>query len=182
MSTGQPRGFLRLCARHCALRRTGARNVSWGLAAEARGGVATGVPCRAVASRPAPLVGGTDERGAAVDFRLARNAVLNEVRRGRLRPVDVCDAHPELLRAAKHIGRPTGETCQVCAEAALVHVTYVFGPRLPAQGRCVDTTAEMRRLDRRADDLACYVVEVCPACSWNHLVRRVPIGGRRAAR
>ena len=117
-----------------------------------------------------------------MDFRLARNAVLNEVRRGRLRPVDVCDAHPELLRAAKHIGRQTGESCQVCEAAELVHVTYVFGPRLPSHGRCVDTTAEMRRLDRRPEDLACYVVEVCPGCSWNHLVRRVPLGGRRPRR
>lgn len=129
-------------------------------------------------TRPVPATGTDTGRAAAVDFRLARNAVLSEVKRGRLRPVDVCDAHPELLRAAKNIGRPTSESCQVCDKAELVHVTYVFGPRLPSQGRCVDTAAEMRRLDRRPEDLACYVVEVCPACSWNHLVRRVPLGGR----
>lgn len=139
------------------------------------------VPCAAVATRPAPLTGADRDQAAAVDFRLARNAVLNEVRRGRLRSVDVCDAHPELLRAAKNVGRATEERCQVCEGAELVHVTYVFGPRLPSHGRCVTTASELRRLDRRVEDLACYVVEVCPACSWNHLVRRVPLGGRRSS-
>lgn len=119
-----------------------------------------------------------DDRAAAVDFRLARNAVLTEVRAKRVAAEDVCDAHPELLRAAK-AGRPTDEVCPVCADRYLVHVTYAFGPRLPARGRCVDSAAEMRRLDTGNDELSCYVVEVCPGCKWNHLVRRVPLGGRR---
>ena len=32
---------------------------------------------------------------------------------------------------------------------ALVHVTYVFGPRLPPPGRCITTRNEMDRLSRR---------------------------------
>ena len=31
--------------------------------------------------------------------------------------------------------------------------------------------AELRRLSQGGDELACYVVEVCPGCSWNHLAR-----------
>jgi hypothetical protein len=119
-----------------------------------------------------------DDRTAAVDFRLARNAVLADFRANRITREDICDAHPELLRAAK-AGIHTQEACPVCAEDRLVHVTYAFGPRLPARGRCVDTAKEMRQLDRSNDELSCYVGEVCQTCSWNHLVRRVPLGGRR---
>jgi len=28
---------------------------------------------------------------------------------------------------------------------------------------------ELTKLARPGKDLACYVVEVCPRCSWNHL-------------
>jgi hypothetical protein len=131
-----------------------------------------------MASRSESVVRKDDDRTAAVDFRLARNAVLTDVRAKRVAREDVCDAHPELLRAAK-AGRVTSEVCPVCEQDHLVHVTYAFGPRLPARGRCVDTAAEMRRLDQSGDEMSCYVVEVCKTCSWNHLVRRVPLGGRR---
>ena len=30
---------------------------------------------------------------------------------------------------------------------------------------------QMARLEARATEFACYVVEVCPGCSWNHLAR-----------
>ena len=74
--------------------------------------------------------------GAVVEFGLVRHALLAKLAAGTLRYEDVCDAHPELLRAAKNIGRSTGETCPVCREAELVEVTYVFGARLPAGGTC----------------------------------------------
>jgi hypothetical protein len=130
-----------------------------------------------VAPRSESVASSTEARAAAVDFRLARNSVIADFRANRVTREDICDAHPELLRAAK-AGTRSNEECPVCANADLVHVTYAFGPRLPAQGRCVDTAAEMRRLDRSGDELSCYVVEVCRACSWNHLVRRIPLGGR----
>jgi hypothetical protein len=62
-----------------------------------------------------------------------------------------------------------------------VHVTYVFGTRLPPNGTCPATPTELARLCRRADEVACYVVEVCPQCSWNHLARMFPAGGRHRA-
>ena len=64
-----------------------------------------------------------------------------------------------------------------------MHVTYVFGSRLPKNGRCPTNPTELARLCRRADEVVVYVVEVCPKCSWNHLARMYPAGGRhRAAR
>jgi hypothetical protein len=55
-----------------------------------------------------------------VDYRLARNVVVSEYRKGR-------------------------------------------------SGRCVVSKKELTKLARPGKDLACYVVEVCPRCSWNHL-------------
>ncbi|MHB8329790.1 MAG: DUF5318 family protein [Acidimicrobiales bacterium] len=119
--------------------------------------------------------------GGRVEYRLARNAVVSEFKKGRLSRLDVCDAHPELLRAARNVGTALPEDCPICAEVPVVHVTYVFGPRLPANGRCPSTPAELARLCRRADEVTCYVVEVCPRCAWNHLARMYPAGGRHRA-
>jgi len=116
--------------------------------------------------------------GGRVEYRLVRNAAVSEFRKGRLSRLDVCDAHPELVRAARNVGTPIDEDCPICAEVKAVHVTYVFGARLPAQGRCCASPAELAKLSRRPDEVVCYVVEVCPECSWNHLVRMYPAGGR----
>ena len=111
-----------------------------------------------------------------VDYRLARNAVVSQFRKGRLSRNDVCDAHPELIRAARNVGTASEEDCPICEDAKLVHVSYVFGSRMPAHGRCITTSAELLKLDRSTRELACYVVEVCPTCSWNHLSRTFPLG------
>src|SRR3954468_23136669 len=71
-----------------------------------------------------------------VDYRLARNAVISEFRKKRLSRHEVCDAHPELIRAAKNVGAPRTEECPICEGPNLCTVSYVFGSRLPAHGRC----------------------------------------------
>lgn len=119
-------------------------------------------------------------------YRLVRDATVRDVRRGRLGAVDVCDAHPELLRAARNVGRPQLEDCPICGLERTVEVTYVFGAGLPPGGRCPGTTTELDRLRRRSEPVLCYDVEVCPKCAWHHLVRKYPAGGadrpRRAGR
>jgi hypothetical protein len=117
--------------------------------------------------------------GGIIDYRLARRAVISEYRKGRLARHDVCDAHPELRRAAREVAQPTRETCPICEDDKLVLVTYAFGPRLPAHGRCITTQKELTKLDRTAGRFACYVVEVCPTCAWNHLARTFLIGRAR---
>ncbi len=115
-----------------------------------------------------------------IDYRLARKHVVDEFKRGRLSKQDVCDAHPELVRAARNVGDVTQRDCPICEEARVVLVSYVFGPRLPASGRCISSRAELDKLGRSSRQLACYVVEVCPECSWNHLARSFPVGRTRA--
>lgn len=105
-----------------------------------------------------------------MSYRMARRATLASARAGTTARSDICDAHPELVRAAVHHGDPVNEPCPVC-EGQLFHVGYVFGPRLPGHGRCVTTSAELERFARRKGDFTHYVVEVCPACRWHHLDR-----------
>jgi hypothetical protein len=129
------------------------------------------------------LRGANGSRGATVDHRLARRMLINEYRRGRISQDQVCDAHPELVRAATNVGEPSQVPCPICDERELALVTYVFGPRLPAQGRCVSDRRTMAVLRRSPDELAAYIVECCRSCRWHHLLRVMPIGGRgRSAR
>jgi hypothetical protein len=124
--------------------------------------------------------GTTTATGAVVEFGLVRRALLADLAGGRVSRDDVCDAHPELIRAAKHLGRRAGEKCPVCEAAELLEVTYVFGARLPPGGACPPTRLELLRLERREEPVQCYAVEVCVACSFHHLARKWSAGGRRA--
>ncbi|MGH9106288.1 MAG: DUF5318 family protein [Acidimicrobiales bacterium] len=116
-----------------------------------------------------------------VDYRLARNVVVNEYRKGHLSRLDVCDAHPELLRAAAAAGEEAQEDCPICEDVKLRLVSYVFGPRIPPSGRCVASQKELDRLASPGRDLACYVVEVCPSCAWNHLSQVFSVTASRRA-
>ena len=116
-----------------------------------------------------------------IDYRLARQSLISEYRKGRLAQHEVCDAHPELLRNARACSEPSRLRCPICEDANLVLVTYVFGPRLPASGRCVTSKDELKALATRAGEFACYVVEVCPECSWNHLARTFLLNPARTA-
>jgi hypothetical protein len=127
---------------------------------------------------PRALAGAGHPQGT-IDYRLARQSVIDSYRRGRLARHEVCDAHPELRRAATEVAEPTALPCPICQEDHVVLVSYVFGPRLPAHGRCITTRAELAkfaRQARRGGQFACYVVEVCPSCWWNHLARTFLLG------
>src|SRR6202142_1093898 len=104
--------------------------------------------------------------GAVVEFGLVRHALLAKVAAGILRYEDVCDAHPELLRAAKNLGRKTGETCPVCSDVELVEVTYVFGARLPSGGTCPSSRAELLKPAVSEGRKPCYAVEATIECSF----------------
>lgn len=105
-----------------------------------------------------------------VDYTLAKRALLREVRAGLRAIPDVCDAHPELMRAAKHVGEPSRSDCPVCSEDSLRLLAYVYAEdlRKDQNGRVwpLDKGLAMTARHREA---ACYVVEVCINCSWNHI-------------
>jgi len=117
----------------------------------------------------APAYNGRAVRGIT-DYTLAKRAVIAEFRRGGLTRLDICDAHPELLRAARNIGRPLPRPCPVCRCSTLREVRYVFGDQLKdLSGRVVYPDTWVDDLVGSYDEFRCYVVEVCIECSWNHL-------------
>ncbi len=112
------------------------------------------------------------------DYALARRAVLRDFRRGALTRLEVCDAHPELMRAAQCIGSDLEDECPVCGAMHLRVVSYVYGDKLKqANGRAITNESELRKLGASCDEFACYDVEVCVECRWNHL-RRQSLHGR----
>ena len=120
-------------------------------------------------SRPAPAVPGS------VDYRLRRRRLLADLQAGTISRSEACDAHPDLLRAARNVAPPLGRDCPLCPDGDLRIVGYVFGPRLGSGGKCVVSDAELQRLSQRNGNFVAYEVEVCPKCGWNHLIRRYPL-------
>lgn len=113
---------------------------------------------------------------SVVDYGLARRATLTSLFSGHSTTTDVCDAHPYLLRAAKHHGEPTDKVCPVCRRERLTHVTYVYGDELgPYAGR-VKATKELPEMAKEYGEFRVYVVEVCQACAWNHLTVSYVLG------
>jgi Family of unknown function (DUF5318) len=111
-----------------------------------------------------------------IDYGLQRRALLGDVASGRRTPAEACDAHPHLLLAAKHYGTPSPVACPVCDRRQLKHVHYVFGQSLGKTSGQAKTAAELAHLDGTRPEFDVYVVEVCPNCGWNHLIRSFVLG------
>lgn len=117
---------------------------------------------------------------SVVDYGLARRATLESLfGAGPVTREDACDAHPYLLRAARHHGEPTARPCPVCRREPLTQVNYVYGDALGAYAGRVKATAELVELAREYAEFRVYVVEVCLGCAWNHLVQSYVLGGGR---
>ena len=118
-----------------------------------------------------------------MDYALARRSTLVALRRGQLATTEVCDAHPELMRAGRNIGEDVSGRCPVCSHETLRRVRYVYGDELRHNnGRVVYPETWLDELARAHDQFTCYVVEVCVDCSWNYLLRSYLTGRRWAAR
>ena len=118
---------------------------------------------------------GANSAGGSINYRLARGRTILAYKSGEATRSEVCDAQSELMRNARECGEPTGRPCPICADGEVVEVVYVFGPRLPAAGRCIVTDGDMARIRRRKGNFTAYDVEVCPRCKWNHLLRTHPV-------
>ncbi len=112
---------------------------------------------------------GKRELLATVDYTLAKRALLAQLRTGLLGRADICDAHPELLRAAKNVGEHSRRDCPVCVGAKLRLLAYVYGDSLKENnGRVWPLDVGLSMAADRPGSW-CYVVEVCTECQWNHL-------------
>lgn len=113
--------------------------------------------------------------GGSINFRLARERTILAYKSGEATRSEVCDAQRELMRNARECGTSIDTPCPICLESSLVEVLYVFGPRLPASGRCIVTVADMARIRSYKGNFTAYDVEVCTSCAWNHLLRTNPV-------
>ena len=105
------------------------------------------------ATRPAAHAGRGRKLGV-VDYTLAKRALLRDVQRGLLGLTDICDAHPELMRAAHHVGEPSGHDCPVCGKEKLVLLAYVYGDDLKQDnGRVWDLETALKLAAARATSL-----------------------------
>jgi hypothetical protein len=89
-------------------------------------------------------------RKGRIDYRMQRRAQLRDLAAGLRAREDVCDAHPDLVRAGIHIGTKLTEPCPVCSDVTISHVTYVFegkGARNPG-GRAVPRESLARQAER----------------------------------
>ena len=118
-----------------------------------------------------------EQHGPVVDYALARRSMIGLVRRGLIGTTEACDAHPELLRAARNIGEDAPIVCPICSHESLKQVRYVYGDRLGRNnGRVVYPPEWLKELASEAEAFTCYVVEVCVDCAWNHLLRSYTTG------
>lgn len=114
-----------------------------------------------------------------VDYTLSKRSLLEGFRRGSLDRMDICDAHPELVRVARNIGTEIDRPCPVCSSDKLMQVRYVYGVQLKhLSGRAVYPQDWELELDEQFDEFKCYAVEVCVDCSWNHLAACYLMGRR----
>lgn len=111
-----------------------------------------------------------------VDYALQRKALLAEVHSGRVSTMDVCDANPYLLRAARFHGVPSDVTCPVCRKEPLTKVAWVYGDELKHAAGSARAPDELARMATLFTEFTVYVVEVCRTCGWNHLVQSYVLG------
>jgi hypothetical protein len=124
------------------------------------------------------------KRRDVVDHALQRRSVLADLRAGRVSALEVCDASPYLLSAARRLGLQTQRPCPVCRRVPLEEVLWVYGAAVGDADGTARTPGQVDRLAAEHPDFAVYQVEVCQGCSWNHLVQtwRTGTPGTPAAR
>lgn len=113
---------------------------------------------------------------AVIDYALQRRARLSDVAHGLVSRDEACDAHPYLRLAARHYGERAPQACPVCDRSRLTLVHYVYGDALGASAGQAKSRTELARMAATVPEFDVYVVEVCPDCGWNHLVRSYVLG------
>jgi Family of unknown function (DUF5318) len=113
-----------------------------------------------------------------IDYALQRRSTLQALRRPgrRLALQEACDADPMLIRAAKHHGEPSNVDCPVCESDELVNLQYVFGDQLGQYSGRIKRTTELEEMAHEFGEFKVVVVEVCPACGWNHMILSYLLG------
>lgn len=111
-----------------------------------------------------------------MDYGLSRAADIVKLHRGGALTSDYCEADPYLLKAAKFHGEQAKGHCPACSSRRLVDLHYIYGDELgPYAGR-IRKAEELPPMCSKFGEFRVYVVEVCPDCHWNYLIRAFSLG------
>ncbi|WP_203568894.1 DUF5318 family protein [Aestuariimicrobium ganziense] len=123
-------------------------------------------------------------RRLEVSHALQRRATLESLRRPQptLSAPPACDADPILVRSALHHGDPAGQPCPVCEGGRLLVLHYIFGDQLGQYSGRIKSPAELDEMEHQFGEFTVRVVEVCPDCRWNHMIRTFVLGDGRKRR
>jgi hypothetical protein len=121
-----------------------------------------------MAAMPRPTRARSPNLGV-VDYTLAKRALIRSFHRGLTSRLEICDAHPELIRAAKYLGEQATRPCPVCKGDELRLLAYVYADGLRRNNGRAFEVGEGLAIAAGQQGGACYVVEVCTGCCWNHL-------------
>lgn len=111
-----------------------------------------------------------------VDYSLQRRALLHDLYSGRVATHEVCDASPYLKNAARFHGEATEARCPVCRRENLTNVHYIYGDELRQSAGQARRLAELSVMAMTLREFQVFVVEVCRACDWNHLIEQYLLG------
>lgn len=84
-----------------------------------------------------------------------------------------CDADFLLRAAAEHHGTDAPRPCPVCESDALRVVTWVHSENLGRRTNTARSEEEIDRLVAEVGPITVHVVEVCPTCKWNFLLKEL---------
>lgn len=115
-----------------------------------------------------------------VSHRWARAMILRQMDTGHVRSADICDADFLLVTAATYHGDPAGHPCPVCHGENLRIVRWIYGDMLGPRSGTARSESEIDSIvaelagqgvpKGKDGEVTVHVVEVCPACRWNHLL------------
>lgn len=109
--------------------------------------------------------------GGEVNHEWERRTLLRSWKQGRVADEDIKDADGILVEAARFHGKPAPVPCPVCGSDQLRHVLWIHGESLGNKTGTARNVDEIARLVSERGPIRVHLVEVCPACRWNHLLK-----------
>ncbi|WP_158256121.1 DUF5318 family protein [Corynebacterium sp. 13CS0277] len=106
-----------------------------------------------------------------INYEWQRRNTIRLYREGALRRDDLCDADPLLITASEYHGQPAAYPCPICGSLSLRTVSWVYGDNIKGASGSARSAEERQRLAADGSIFTTHVVEVCPECRWNHLLR-----------
>lgn len=118
---------------------------------------------------------GVVEYRAIVSHEWIRRRTLRRFNQGLVKRSEICDCDFLLRTAADFHGTPSTRRCPVCDSDALRNVLWVYGAEIGKAAGSARSEEEVERFAASGAHFDVHRVEVCPDCSWNHLLETMVV-------